>query len=90
MPINIDADIANADWTKKTWDLPTNELDFRIWFSKSGMTVEQFRALPVYKDNKDKYPFLKRLGIVPIPDFKPGLLSRLMSEQPFHGKPQEK
>ena len=63
MGFNIDADSRNADWTKRTWDLlhiDTKEKLLRH-LESSGMTVEQFKKLPVYKFNKDKLDFLKDL-----------------------------
>ncbi len=53
--INIDADIENADWTKRTWDLPKyKSKEFMDWLKFSGMTLTQFKKLPVYQLNKDK------------------------------------
>lgn len=44
MAINIDADPENADWTKRTWDLPTDADAFlRI---VSVQTLEEFMRLP--------------------------------------------
>lgn len=53
--INIDADIENADWTKMTWDLPKYKSKaFYEYLKFSGMTLTQFKKLPVYQFNKDK------------------------------------
>ena len=50
--LNIDANIENADWTKQTWDLPKyKSKEFMDWLKSSGMTLEHFRTLPVYKIN---------------------------------------
>jgi len=50
--LNIDANIENADWTKQTWDLPKyKSKEFMDWLKSSGMTLTQFRKLPVYKIN---------------------------------------
>lgn len=52
---NIDADLENADWTKQTWDLPKyKSKEFMDWLRFSGMTLTQFKKLPVYQLNKDK------------------------------------
>ena len=51
-PLNIDANLENADWTKQSWDLPKyKSKEFMDWLKSSGMTLEQFRKLPVYKIN---------------------------------------
>lgn len=50
--ISFDADepLENADWTKKTWDLPPyNSREFLDQLKFMGMTLEQFKKLPVYK-----------------------------------------
>jgi len=52
MIINIDANLENADWSKKTWDLPEYKSDEFFQLLKSmNMTLEQFKKLPVYKWN---------------------------------------
>jgi len=52
MPLNIDRILENADWTKVTWDLPKyKSKEFMEWLEFSGMTLEQFKELPVYKAN---------------------------------------
>lgn len=66
------------------WNLPTTEEEFRVWLASADITFEEFKQLAVYKDNKDKYPWLANLEFTSIPDFKPGLLSDLMEKQPFH------
>lgn len=49
MPINIDADPMNADWTKRTWDLPPYKSEeFMRFLQSSGSTLEDFRKLPIY------------------------------------------
>jgi hypothetical protein len=49
---NIDSNIENADWTKKTWDLPKyKSKEFNEWLKDSGMTLAHFKMLPVYKWN---------------------------------------
>lgn len=63
MGFNIDANSRNADWTKRTWDLLDIDSKEKLLrhLASTGMTVEQFKKLPVYKFNKDKLHFLKDL-----------------------------
>jgi len=50
--LNIDAILENADWTKQSWDLPEyKSKEFMDWLKFSGMTLESFKKLPVYKLN---------------------------------------
>lgn len=50
MILRPDEDEMNADWTKQHWDLPPYKSEeFMSFFARSGMTLEQFRKLPVYK-----------------------------------------
>lgn len=50
--LNIDADLNNADWTKMSWDLPKyKSKEFMDFLKSSGITLEQFKKLPVYKYN---------------------------------------
>lgn len=50
MVLNIDAILENADWSKQTWDLPKYKTKaFYDWLKFSGMTLTQFKKLPVYK-----------------------------------------
>jgi hypothetical protein len=52
MVFNIDANLENADWTKRTWDLPEYKSDeFYRLLKSMNMTLEQFKKLPVYKWN---------------------------------------
>ena len=47
---NIDQNLNDADWTKKTWDLPEYGLkEFEEFLKSSGQTLESFKKLPVYK-----------------------------------------
>jgi len=53
--LNIDADLTNADWTKQSWDLPKyGSKEFKKWLVDSGMTLDDFKKLPVYQLNKEK------------------------------------
>lgn len=55
MVLNIDANIENTDWTKMTWDLPKyKSKEFMEWLKFSGMTLTQFKKLPVYQFHKEK------------------------------------
>jgi len=47
---NIDANLEDADWTKRTWDLPKFGSDeFNQFLKDSNQTLEQFKKLPIYK-----------------------------------------
>jgi hypothetical protein len=60
--INIDASPVNADWTKQTWDLPAHDLpSLREYLAAEGLSVAEFRRLPVYLLNVDKLPWLRDL-----------------------------
>jgi len=61
--INIDSDLDNADWTKRTWDLLDIDTveKLREHLKATGRTVEQFKQLPVYRYNVDKIEWLKKL-----------------------------
>ncbi|MGD0397579.1 MAG: hypothetical protein ABSC04_01550 [Syntrophobacteraceae bacterium] len=51
MGFNIDADPENADWPKAgKWDLPEwGTPEFDAYLKSTGMTLEEFKSLPVYK-----------------------------------------
>jgi len=50
--LNLDAILENADWTKKTWDLPPiDSQEFEDLLKRWNMTMEDFKKLPVYKWN---------------------------------------
>jgi len=50
--INIDEILNNADWTKRTWDLPKyKSKEFMKLLKFNKMTLEHFRTLSVYKWN---------------------------------------
>ncbi len=49
MALNIDALPHNADWTKQTWDLPTDKEGILRVIENSGMTVTEFLELPAAK-----------------------------------------
>ncbi len=50
MIINVDQDLHNADWTKQSWDLPPyKSKKFNDYLKTSGMTLDSFKRLPVYR-----------------------------------------
>lgn len=49
MALNIDALPHNADWTKQTWDLPTDKEGILRVIESSGMTLTEFLELPAAK-----------------------------------------
>ena len=51
-----DLDEENADWTKTTWDLPTDKAEFLALLRDMGTTVEQFKSQPVYRFNLETGP----------------------------------
>ncbi len=59
--VNIDSDRDNADWSKRTWDLPNNLDDLRALLKRNRITVKQFKRLPVYQWNVGKISWLKDL-----------------------------
>ena len=62
MVILADERPENADWLKRTWDLQIeNKTDLLEYLKAMGMTVEQFKKLPVYRWNVEKLPWLKEL-----------------------------
>jgi hypothetical protein len=57
-----DGDLANADWIKQSWELPFEDADaLRAFLRSRGTTVRAFKALPVYRNNLDKHPWLRDL-----------------------------
>jgi hypothetical protein len=47
---NIDANLNDADWVKRTWDLPEyGSKEFNEYLKSSGMSLKHFKQLPVYK-----------------------------------------
>jgi len=63
MIIYADERLENADWTKRTWDLPASMTvdQLKMFIKSMGLTVEGFKKLPVYKWNKDKVKILQDL-----------------------------
>ena len=45
--MHLDDDIENADWPKRSWDLPPYKSEEFI--AGLSMSLEQFRTLPVYR-----------------------------------------
>jgi hypothetical protein len=44
----------NVDWPKHTWDLPTDKDEFLRVLQMMGMSVDEFKQLPVYRWNVEK------------------------------------
>lgn len=64
MILRLDEDLDNADWTKGTWDLPYKDVEsLRAFLKRSGMSVEHFKTLPIYRFNvrKKNYRWLRSL-----------------------------
>lgn len=61
--LNLDADLRNADWTKRTWDLGVNSAEeLRAHLAQAGMTFAEFQRLPVYQFNVSKLPWLAAMA----------------------------
>lgn len=55
-----DAKTSNADWLKRTWDLPPyKSKEFMSLLKKMDMTLEHFRTLPVYLHATEKKLIVK-------------------------------
>lgn len=50
--MNLDGDLLNADWTKATPDLRMTRAELLAYLERTGRTMEQFMALPVYTLNR--------------------------------------
>lgn len=49
MAYNIDEQLENADWPKRTWTLPPYKSEeFMARLSSWGMTLDGFRSLPIF------------------------------------------
>lgn len=59
--VRLDQNLNNADWTKQSWDLlgVNTKQELKEYLKESGMTMAEFKKLPVYKLNKDKFEALK-------------------------------
>jgi hypothetical protein len=59
-----DADITNADWSKRTADLHiTTRPELMAWIKSAGLTLAEFKALPVYALAPDHWnAVLERVG----------------------------
>lgn len=62
---NLDADLGNADWTKGSWEGRFDGIDtlddLLQFIDSQGLTVEQFKELPVYRENVDRIGLLQQL-----------------------------
>lgn len=54
--INVDEGPYNADWTKQSWDITGVDTveKLREYIARQGMSVEQFKRLPVYVLNVNR------------------------------------
>lgn len=60
--VHLDADLHNADWTKRSWDLGIENIDaLRSYLASAQMTPQEFMTLPVYQHNASKLPWLRDL-----------------------------
>ncbi len=61
--LEAEADLANADWPKRSFDFPgiTNADEMRRYLEATGTTIEAFKKRPVYKLNVSKIPWLREL-----------------------------
>lgn len=61
--IRPDEELDNADWTKSTWTLIGIDSieELLKWLKMKGMSVEQFKQLPVYRNNVGHLEWLRRL-----------------------------
>jgi len=49
-PINLDDTVYNADWPKRTWDLPEpGSKEFKEFLRGLGITEEKLKQMPVYQ-----------------------------------------
>jgi hypothetical protein len=52
--IEPDADLESADWTKATYAGFQTRVELEAWLAASGLTLAQFKRLPVYRWNRDE------------------------------------
>ena len=71
MTLNLDATNTNADWIKLgAWDIPATTADeLRAYLNDRGITVADFKSLPVYTLNQHKISWLAAFD-QPLPDPK--------------------
>lgn len=62
---NLDAQPQNADWLKLYrpevsygW---RTKADVLAWLAETGLTVEQFKTMPIYRVNRARLPYLREL-----------------------------
>jgi hypothetical protein len=63
MTLYPDRDPVAADWAKLgAWDLQIDTPgQLYAWLDQKGMTVDEFKALPVYSLNQARIPWLKTI-----------------------------
>ena len=62
--VEADRDLDNADWPKRTWDLPQwidSAEQLRGFLAHSDVAVEDFKKLPVYRRNVNRIDWLRDL-----------------------------
>ena len=54
--INIDKNIEDADWTKRTWDLHNVKTKTQLLrlLKLFDISLDHFKTLPIYKHNKQR------------------------------------
>ena len=59
-PINLDADLFNADWSKRTWDFShiNSKMELISHLKMMGMSWAAFQRLPVFQMNVERLPWL--------------------------------
>lgn len=62
MILTPDADIQNADWAKRSWDLPhvTNQQQLEEWLKARGGTLDHFMQLPIARSIPWLHPEIHR------------------------------
>lgn len=60
MTLDLDRDVANADWTKRySWDIPaSNPAELYAYLAQRGIAVADFKKLPVFQANESALPWL--------------------------------
>ncbi len=56
-----DDDRENADWPKRTWDLPTDKAEFLAFLKASRASVAEFKWFPIYRWHADTISWLRDL-----------------------------
>jgi len=64
--IRIDQNLENADWTKQSWDLLgiNSKEELIEYLNQTGMSLIEFKKLPIYQLNKHKIDWLGKGGVM--------------------------